>query len=162
MAYTQHLVISLTLLQDCLDCLFAEVLPRQCPPSPSKHWYCCLWEVMVLVWLRSVHACFLNSITNLFAMSVSFQRPHAKKSHSREVYDLGWHYCPVQLHTEIRVHNRQRWIGTSELIFRWFIPIVCTIISIKIWYYISQTQQLFTIIMWNVRYMTTCFGPFLF
>jgi hypothetical protein len=115
MAYIQHLAISLTLLPDCQDSLFAEVLPRQCPPSPSKHWYCCLWGVIVLVWLSSVHACFLNSITNLFVMSVSFQRPHAQKSHNREVYDLGWHYCPVQLHTEIIAHNRQRWIGTSDL-----------------------------------------------
>ena len=70
---------------------------------------------MDLVWLSSVHACFLNSITNLFAMSVSFQRPHVQKSHNREVYDLGWHNHPVQLHTEITDHNMQRWIGTSDL-----------------------------------------------
>lgn len=82
----QHLAISLTLLQGCQDSLFADVLPRQCPPSPSKHWYCCLWGVMDLVWLSSVHACFLNSITNLFAISVSFQRSHAQKSHNKEVY----------------------------------------------------------------------------
>jgi hypothetical protein len=115
MAYIQHLAISLTLLQDCQNSLFAEVLPRLCPRSPSKHWYCCLWEVMALVWLSSVHVRFLNSITNLFAMSVSFHKPHAQKSQSREVYDIGWHYCSVQQHTEVMDHNRQRWSGTSDL-----------------------------------------------
>jgi hypothetical protein len=118
MAYIQHLAISLTLLLDCRDSLFAEILPRQCPPSPSEHWYCCLWGVMDLVWLSSVHACFLNSITNLFAMSVSIQRPHTQKSHNREVYDLGWHYCPVQLHTEIIDHNKAKvnWHQWSKFI----------------------------------------------
>ena len=35
-------------------------------------------------------------------------------------------------------------------IFRWFIPVLCIITRIKI-YYISQTQKLFIIVTWNFR-----------
>jgi hypothetical protein len=108
MAYIQHLAISLTLLQDCLDPLFAEVLPRQCPPSPSN-WYCCLWGVMDLVWLSSVHACFLNSITNLSAMSVSFQRPHAQKSYNREISWLALLSCAATYRNHRSQQTKVNW-----------------------------------------------------
>ena len=59
----------------------------------------------------------------------------------------------VQQRTQYILLSRWSTNNSTEKkkIFRRFIPVGCTIISIKILHYISQTQQLFIIIMWNVR-----------
>ena len=78
--------------------------------------------IMLLVWsngsgVPQLCPCMFSKHHNKFVCN-ECQLPKVTCSEITQqgsIYDIGWHYCPVQLHTEFTDHNRQRWIGTSDL-----------------------------------------------
>ena len=82
------------------------------PPNTdiAACWESCLWcdsAPSTHVSLTALQICW---------QWMSASKGHMLRNHTTGKYnDLGWHYSPVQLHTEIIEHNRQRWISTSDL-----------------------------------------------